>query len=67
MRAGDTTAGAVELEPMLAGHHQPLTISLGRPLAYVEGVRTQAELVCSWTDDSGNREEVLVGDLPSGS
>jgi hypothetical protein len=67
MRAGDTTAGAVVLEPMIPGHHEPLRIELGQPLAYTEGVRTKAELVCSWTDNSGNREEVLVSDLPSGT
>jgi hypothetical protein len=67
MRAGDTITGAVVLEPMIPGHHEPLTIELGQPLAHIEGVRTKAELVCSWSDNSGDRDEVLVSDLPSGT
>jgi hypothetical protein len=67
MRAGNTSAGAVEFEPMLPGDHRTVTIHVGRPLAYIVGVQTNAELVCSWADDSGPREEVLIPDLPSGT
>jgi hypothetical protein len=58
MRAGpNVMAGAQELERMLPGDVRPLIIELGRPLAYEVGTRTPAELMCSWTDDSGRNAD----------